>query len=213
MKAQATLILLGMMLAGCLSEEDSETADEESAPSGNNAPVISGSPASAIVINDQYSFEPNASDPDGDDLTFNINNRPNWASFDTATGALSGRPTLGDIGRYENIRISASDGDQDAQLDAFTIVVSQGGDGSVTLTWTAPTENEDGSTLVDLAGYRIYYGTSSGSYDHEINIDNPGLTTYVVENLVPDTYFFVATAFNESDIESGFSGEAVRVVE
>jgi hypothetical protein len=33
--------------------------------------------------------------------------------------------------------------------------------GRATLSWTAPTENTDGTTLANLAGYRIRYGTSA----------------------------------------------------
>ncbi|HSG98064.1 MAG TPA: fibronectin type III domain-containing protein [Woeseiaceae bacterium] len=84
--------------------------------------------------------------------------------------------------------------------------------GSVTLSWQPPTENSDGSPLLDLAGYNIYFGTSSNSYDNQIQVDNPGLSTYVVENLIPDTYYFSATAFNSSGNESAFSEEVIKVV-
>jgi hypothetical protein len=36
------------------------------------------------------------------------------------------------------------------------------GVGQATLSWTAPDENTDGTPLINLAGYRIYYGTSRG---------------------------------------------------
>ena len=68
------------------------------------------------------------------------------------------------------------------------------------------------SQLVELAGYRIYYGTSAGSYPNSIRIDNPGLTTYVVENLVPNTYYFVATSINSSGVESSYSNVATKVI-
>ena len=84
--------------------------------------------------------------------------------------------------------------------------------GSVTLNWQPPIEISDGSALVDLAGYNIYVGTSSNSYDYRIEIDNPGLSTYVVEDLEPDTYYFAATSFNASGVESAFSDEVVRSV-
>jgi hypothetical protein len=86
------------------------------------------------------------------------------------------------------------------------------GIGSVTLSWTAPTLNTDGSPLTDLAGYKIYYGTEPGHYRETIQIDNPGLTIYVVEYLSPNTYYFVVTAINSSGIESQYSGEASRQV-
>lgn len=87
------------------------------------------------------------------------------------------------------------------------------GSGSVTLAWLPPTENADGSPLLDLSGYHIYIGTSSNNYDYrEIRLDNPGLTAYVVNNLEPGTYYFAATAFNSSGIESALSGEVVRTI-
>jgi hypothetical protein len=85
--------------------------------------------------------------------------------------------------------------------------------GSVTLAWQPPTQNADGSPLLDLAGYNIYVGTGSSNYDiREIRLDNPGLTAFVVENLEPGTYYFAATAFNSAGIESHYSGEIVRTV-
>lgn len=87
------------------------------------------------------------------------------------------------------------------------------GSGSVTLNWQPPTQNADGSPLLDLAGYNIYVGTDSNNYDYrEIRLDNPGLTAYVVDNLQPGTYFFAATAFNSSGVESALSGEIVRTL-
>ena len=99
-----------------------------------------------------------------------------------------------------------------ASLPVFSITVSQTAEGVVTLSWVAPTENSDGSPLMDLAGYKIYLRKNSGSYDQEIQIDNPSITTYVVEQLSPATYYFAATAFNSSGVESSFSDEVTRTV-
>ena len=164
------------------------------------------------MVGNAYSFTPSASDPDGDPLTFSIENLPSWASFDSATGTLSGTPTLANIGTFSSIRISVTDGQVSASLSAFNVDVTQVAMGSASLSWTAPTENEDGTPLIDLSGYKIYYGRSSGSYTNEILIDNPSVTTYLVDNLTPDTYYFSATAFNSAGTESRFSGEAVKTV-
>ncbi len=93
-----------------------------------------------------------------------------------------------------------------------SVTVNQVGFGSATLSWTPPTQNTDGSPLTDLAGYKIYYGTESGNYQTSIQIDNPGIAIYVVENLTPNTYYFVLTAFNSSGVESLFSNEASKQV-
>ena len=80
-------------------------------------------------------------------------------------------------------------------------------DGAISLSWDAPTENSDGSPLIDLAGYVIHYGESPGSYDREIRLDNPGLTRYMVEDLLPGTYYLAATSFNSAGVESFLSEE------
>ena len=85
--------------------------------------------------------------------------------------------------------------------------------GSATLSWTALVENTDGTPLVDLAGYWIYYGLASGDYTETIKISNASLTSWVVDELIPDTYYFVATAYNAAGVESAPSNEAVKNVE
>jgi hypothetical protein len=89
----------------------------------NRAPEISGSPATGVTAGDVYQFAPKASDADGDRLTFNISNKPGWATFDFATGVFSGTPTKADIGAYSGISISVSDGQDTAALAPFSITV------------------------------------------------------------------------------------------
>lgn len=76
----------------------------------NDPPTISGIPATGVDEDSPYSFTPDADDIDqGDTLTFSIQNRPGWASFDTGTGTLSGTPENGDVGLSENIIITVTD--------------------------------------------------------------------------------------------------------
>lgn len=181
-------------------------------PLVNGAPVISGSPAASVAVGSTYSFTPTASDPDGDALTYSIANKPDWASFNTSTGRLSGTPAAADVGVYNNISITVSDGSASSTLGSFSITVNAISLGSVTLSWTPPTENEDGSPLTDLSGYRIYWGTTPGVYPNSVALNNPGMTTYVVDNLAPGTYEFVATSVNSSGMESAYSNPAIRTV-
>src|SRR5690606_3532460 len=133
---------------------------------------------------------------DGDILHFSIANTPPWATFEPTTGRLEGTPGPEDIGVYNDIQIQVTDGADDATLSAFAITVSAIAGGSIELSWMPPTENTDGTPLTDLAGFKLYWGTEPGEYPNSVTIDNPGLVTYVLENLVPDTYYFVATALN-----------------
>ncbi len=69
-----------------------------------------------------------------------------------------------------------------------------------TISWNANSES-------DLAGYRVYYGTSADNYSKVENVGN--VTTYVINDLTPGvTYYFVVTAYDNSGNESGYSSEA-----
>lgn len=178
----------------------------------NNAPSISGNPSSSATIGQTYLFTPTASDLDGDKLTFDIANRPDWANFNATTGRLTGTPMQGDSAFYDNIVISVRDGELMASLPAFSINVSQIATSSVTLNWIPPTQNDDNSPLMDLYAYKIYYGLAEGSYPNQVWVDNAGVTSYVVDNLSPNTYYFVTTSINSSGIESDFSNVTIKTV-
>ena len=94
--------------------------------------------------------------------------------------------------------------------DGSDISVVPRGDGTALISWTPPIENTDGSTLTDLAGYKIHYGTSPGSYSSTITINGSALTSYLVENLGASDWYFAMTAFNSSGIESGYSPEVYK---
>jgi hypothetical protein len=178
----------------------------------NRAPAISGSPTVAVVEGQLYAFQPTATDADGDALTFSILNKPVWATFSTSTGRLSGTPGAGTVGTYSSITIRVSDGVATASLPAFAINVQQIATGSATLSWQAPTTRSDGSPLTNLAGYRIRYGTTVGSYPNLIQIANGGLTSAVIENLSRATWYFVATAYDSTGAESSYSSVVSKTV-
>ena len=188
------------------------TARAASSGSSNGAPKISGSPAKSVAVGNTYSFTPTASDPNGDKLTFSIQNRPAWASFNTSTGRLSGTPTRSQVGTYSNIVIRVSDGRSTVSLPAFSIAVTDIGNGSATLSWAAPTQNTDGSALRNLAGYRILYGTSSSNLNRTIDVKNPGITRYVVENLSPATYYFAVVAYTSDGAQSSRSAVKSKTI-
>lgn len=107
----------------------------------NAAPLISGTPASSVQQGASYRFAPTASDADGDSLTFSIQNKPAWASFDVATGVLAGTPGNANVGTSSNIVISVSDGSAVSSLPAFSITVINVND--------APTAQADSYSLLE----------------------------------------------------------------
>jgi hypothetical protein len=178
----------------------------------NQPPEINGTPTTQVVVGNAYDFTPSVSDPDGDTLSFSIVGKPEWANFNSNTGRLWGTPAAGDEGTYTGIRISVSDGSDSASLAAFDVTVAALVLGSANLSWTAPTKNTDGTDLEDLAGFKVYYGPDVGNYTNVDTISNPTVTTHIVENLTPGTWYFVVTAFDMSDDESDYSGYVSKVV-
>ncbi len=205
---------LGVTLAagGCLGGGGDSKSGRKVAGAGNRAPQISGAAPPEALADEFYDFRPVASDPDGDRLVFSVSNKPVWAQFDAATGRLSGTPAARDVGLYTGITIVASDGRSSTALPAFELAVTQAASGMVTLSWLPPTQNDDGSSLRDLAGYRIYVGQDPDALSRVIVLNNAGLTRYVVDNLTPATWHFAMTSFNRKGRESSRSATVSKQV-
>jgi len=214
------------LLSACGGEDDPAAAS--TAPSGtnppsttppstspptNSAPRITGTPNTSVLQGTGYSFAPSATDADGNALTFSVANLPAWATFNSSTGRISGTPSAANVGTYNNITISVSDGSANTSLPAFSIQVVATATGSATLSWTPPTQNTDGSPLNNLAGYKIYWSTSASSYANSVTVANPGIATYVVSQLTPATWYFVVTAYSATGVESGFSNAASKTIQ
>jgi Fibronectin type III domain len=83
---------------------------------------------------------------------------------------------------------------------------------SATLSWEAPTTNTNGTALTDLAGYRIYYGSSPEHLSHSQKISTIGLQTYVIEDLEPGTWYFAVMAVAANGAESKLSNVAIKTI-
>ena len=84
--------------------------------------------------------------------------------------------------------------------------------GTATVNWTAPTTNTDGSSLTNLAGFRIAYGTSQTNLDRSVDLDNASLSTYTVNNLSSGTWYFAVYAVNASGVESDISNIGSKAI-
>jgi hypothetical protein len=83
--------------------------------------------------------------------------------------------------------------------------VSQPTTGSAILTWKPPTLNSDGTPLTDLAAFKVYWGTTQGTYSQSTKISNAAARTHTVSGLSKGTWYFVVTALNAQGIESPYS--------
>jgi len=77
----------------------------------------------------------------------------------------------------------------------------------ITLSWVAPAEREDNSGILlsEIAGYKIYYGTTQGQYSDSVPINDGTATGYTFTGLPAGTYYFVVTTIDTEERESQHS--------
>lgn len=168
-------------------------------------PVISGTPATSVTAGKTYTFQPTAKDPAGKTLSFSVQNKPAWASFSIASGLLDGTPTVSQSGSYNNIIISASNGQNSSALPAFGVTVSATTNGAATVDWVPPSTDTKGDKLTDLAGIRIYYGTSPANLAQMVQVASATATSTTIGNLAAGTWYFGSVAYTTTGVESAMS--------
>ena len=96
----------------------------------NDAPTIAGVPATEVLEDSLYRFNPLAEDVDipyGDEISLTLTldqAKPDWLSFDEITGALSGSPNDTDVGMLTNLVVTVTDGEDSNSLPAFDLTIT-----------------------------------------------------------------------------------------
>jgi hypothetical protein len=75
-----------------------------------------------------------------------------------------------------------------------------------------PLLNTDGSSLTNIYGYRIYYGTSPTNLSQSITVTGAGITSRVISGLAPGTYYFAVATLNSTGVASDLSNAASKTV-
>jgi Putative Ig domain len=202
----AVFAFITLLLSGC-GGSDSGASPSTSAASTSAAFSLSGTPATSAIVGAQYMFQPAASQPTPA-VSYSITGQPSWATFNSATGALSGTPDQSAAGTSATVTITASNGGESASIGPFTIAVKSGSGapGSVTLNWEAPAENTNGTAATEIIGYYIYYGTSPDNLDQWVVAWGADTSSGTVTNLAPGTYYFSVAAYNWMGVEGTPTG-------
>lgn len=82
----------------------------------------------------------------------------------------------------------------------------------IKLAWDPPIANVDGSPLNDLGGYKIHWGTSSGTYGDSVDVGN--VTDYMLTDLIEGQTYFIAVIAYDNVVppeESDYSNEVTAV--
>lgn len=142
--------------------------------------------------------------------------RLSWSSSNAATctaqggwsgnRATAGNVEVGPLTDTTSFVLNCSNGESSSSAFVAVSVLS---DGTLSLSWEAPTENVDGTNLSGLSGYKIYYGTTSGAYQDSVEI-REGTTSSATLTLPVGTYYLVMTALDLDNVESDYSNEVVE---
>lgn len=205
----AILVLVASLVGGCSDSTDSgstsgNTSSTSGAPSTSSSTAfeLTGTPAVAANPGVKYQFQPTVTQSAGK-VTFSISGQPSWATFDSTTGQLAGTPSQSMVGMSADVTITASNGASTASIGPFTIVVTTAtiAAGSIALSWEPPTDDAQ-TPLDELAGYYIYYGTSSDDLSQSVLVFGGGTSDYVIQGLTPGTYYFALTSYNAQGTQS-----------
>jgi hypothetical protein len=73
--------------------------------------------------------------------------------------------------------------------------------GTAVLSWSAPTQNIDGSALGNLAGYRVYHGTDPATLSNVVQLQGAGQASYTFTDLANGTHYFSVAALTAGGVE------------
>src|SRR5699024_8279895 len=130
----------------------------------NQAPNIDSSPPTSANEGSSYSYSIDASDPDGDELAYSLNEGPSWLSL--SGNILSGTPGNNAAGSH-NIEIEVSDGNGGTDTQSYTLDVSNT-NRSPSIDSSPPTSATEGSNYSysieasDPDGDDLTYSLDSG---------------------------------------------------
>ena len=94
---------------------------------------------------------------------------------------------------------------------AYTLTCTWG-NGTASINWIAPTRNSDGTTLTDLASFKVLYGNSSGNLNMSKAISDPRATSTSIGSLGQGTWYFAVRAVNSKGVESNSSSTVSKTI-
>lgn len=133
----------------------------------NDAPVITSVAPTSVVLGEEYTYTPSATDAENDPLTWSLTQKPAGMTINATTGAISWTPA--EAGSSGTVRLVANDGSSDSVAQTFVITVSEPdneapviGQGETdTLTTDEDTQGSTTLTATDANGDSLSWSVSS----------------------------------------------------
>lgn len=197
---------------GNLSQQVFEITVTTGAPV-NQAPTLSiAAPLNGAVINSGSAITLAATANDAEDG--NLSDYIEWRSNQDGllTVGAGNSVMLSDGEHVITVSVTDNQGATTEQLINVTVSPISAPQGQAQVTWVAPTENTDNSALTNLAGYRVYYGTSVASIKNQSVWVNAGNLATTITELPNGTYYFTVVAVNSDGLESDFSNIVSKTI-
>ena len=151
----------------------------------NDAPIITSNALATATENQLYSYSVTTSDVEGDTLSLSVTSIPDWLSFNSATGILSGTPVHmhAEIGTH-GVVIRADDG-IDSVEQSFAITVEDVNN--------PPTVTLIASNFIEDAGGLVAGASAAASYQIE-DLDGDELTVTFEQGTNGNNHYSLDTA-------------------
>jgi len=201
-------------------------------PPVNHAPIITSSPVTQVNEGATYSYDVQATDSDGDTLTYSLTEHPPWLSINSATGVISGTAPLVSSDTNFDVEVEVSDGHGGIDTQSYTLKVKNICDGDTTppvITVIYPENKEYDTHTISLRAFTDEPAEMTFRLDEGaiIEMNNPSddlftytlhdvsdgnhIITFYAEDLAGNTaveyaHFSIETEEEEHEHEDGANG-------
>lgn len=136
------------------------------------------------------------------------------ASSETSSSASSQSSTGGNTATGSATGTTSSSTNSGSQSSTGGNTATGSATGTLSLQWTAPVSRTDGTplSLSEIAGYRVHYGSSPGSYSNHIDITNGSLQSAKLTGVPVGTYYVAMSTYDASGLESAYSPHVIKKV-
>jgi RHS repeat-associated protein len=96
-------------------------------PPVNNPPQITSSPILTAIVGSLYSYDVDASDPDGDTLSYSLSVYPSGMTINAQSGLINWVPGTNQTGA-QSVNVTVTDGNGGSDSQSFTVTSTAGSD-------------------------------------------------------------------------------------
>lgn len=195
-----------------ISGTDTGSVIEDNDPDGDNLLEVAGKLNITDADANEATFIAKTHAGNIGDLTINTDGNWNYNADNNQT-------VIQDLTNGDSLTDSFTISSVDGTTHTVVIIINGTNETSATtadvsLSWVAPAEREDNSaiSLSEIAGYKIYYSTTQGSYNNSVDINDGTAQGYTFTNFQAGTYYFVITTRDSDRRESQYSSEVTIVI-